>query len=58
MKKRFFVVAAVIVSSQLCTASHGQAQLVPTLREDTTGRSLDEVILTSNKYPKKQSESF
>ncbi len=44
MKKLFFVVAAVIIGSQL------QAQ-------DTTGTSMDEVILTANKYPKKQSET-
>ncbi len=51
MKRQFFVVAAVIISSQL------SAQLVPVIREDTTGNSLDEVILTANKYPKKQSET-
>ena len=44
MKRLFFVVAAVIIGSQL------QAQ-------DTTGTSMDEVILTANKYPKKQSET-
>jgi vitamin B12 transporter len=44
MKKHFFVVAAVIISSTL------QAQ-------DTTGSSLNEVILTANKYAKKQSET-
>ncbi len=43
MKKQFFVVAAVIIGSQL------QAQ------KDTT--SLGEVVLTANKYPKKQSET-
>lgn len=43
MKKQFFVVAALIFGSQL------QAQ------KDTT--SLDEVVLTANKYPKKQSET-
>ena len=41
--------AAVIISSQL------KAQLVPILREDTTHTSLDEVILTANKYPNKTS---
>lgn len=52
MKKKFFIVVAVIISSQL------QAQqLVPIIREDSTSRPLDEVILTSNKYPKKQSET-
>jgi vitamin B12 transporter len=45
MKKKIFIVAAVFFSSQL------QAQ------EDTTGKLLDEVLLTSNKYPKKQSET-
>ncbi len=44
MKKYFFVLAAVIISST------AQAQ-------DSTGTSLDEVILTANKYPKKQSET-
>ncbi len=44
MKKHFFVLAAVIISNQL------QAQ-------DSTGVSMDEVVLTANKYPKKQSET-
>lgn len=44
MKKHFFVLAAVIISTQL------QAQ-------DTTATSLDEVVLTTNKYPKKQSQT-
>jgi vitamin B12 transporter len=44
MKKHFFVLAAVIISSTV------QSQ-------DTTGTSLDEVILTANKYEKKQSET-
>jgi vitamin B12 transporter len=44
MKKLFFVLAAVIISSTV------QSQ-------DTTGTSLDEVILTANKYAKKQSET-
>jgi len=44
MKKHFFVVAAVIISSTL------QAQ-------DSTSASLDEVVLTASKYPKKQSET-
>ncbi len=42
MKKHFFVLAAVIISSTV------QSQ-------DTTGTSLDEVILTANKYPTKTS---
>jgi len=52
MKRKFFVVAAVIISSQL------QAQLVPTDRaenqEDSTYKSLNEVIITANKFPQKQ----
>lgn len=44
MKRKFFVVAAVIISSRL------QAQ-----KEDTTGRSMDEVVITANKYPNKTS---
>ncbi len=44
MKKKIFVVAAVIISS------HSFSQ------QDTT-KTLDEVILTANKYPKKQSET-
>ncbi len=45
MKRRFFVVAAIVIGSTL----HAQ--------EDSTGRVLDEVIMTSNKYPRKQSET-
>src|SRR5512138_640420 len=41
MKKKFFVVAAIIIGSQL----HAQ--------QDTT--SLDEVIITANKFPNKTS---
>jgi vitamin B12 transporter len=44
MKRQFFVLAAVIISST------AQAQ-------DSTGTSLDEVVLTANKYQKKQSET-
>ena len=43
MKRLFFVLAAVIFSTQL------RAQ------QDTT--SLGEVVVTTNKYPKKQSET-
>lgn len=42
MKKHFFVVAAVIISSSL------KAQ-------DTTGKVLDEAVVTANKYPNKTS---
>ena len=45
MKKRFFVVAAIIFSSQL----HAQ--------QDSIATPLDEVVLTANKYPRKQSET-
>jgi vitamin B12 transporter len=55
MKRKFFVVAAVIISSLLCTASRGQAQLVPALRKDSTTILLDEIVLTANKYPNKTS---
>ena len=51
MKKHFFVLAAVIISSQL------KAQFIPSIPGDTTGFSLDEVILSASKYPKKQSET-
>ena len=44
MKKHFFVLAAVIISTQL------QAQ-------DTTGKVLDEAVVTASKYSKKQSET-
>ena len=45
MKKRIFIAAAVIFSS------HAQAQT------DTTTKTLDEVIVTANKFPQKQSET-
>lgn len=47
MKRKFFVVAAVMISSLL------QAQTVPIHREDSTTTLLDEVVLTANKYPNK-----
>ena len=43
MKKRIFIAAAVIFSSNV------QAQ------QDTAGKILDEVIITANKFPQKQS---
>src|ERR1035437_7992268 len=43
MKKKIFIAAAVIFSSQ------AQAQ------QDTARKTLDEVIVTANKYPQKQS---
>jgi vitamin B12 transporter len=45
MKKKFFMVAAVIISCQLSAQQ----------QEDTTGRSMDEVVITANKYPNKTS---
>ncbi len=51
MKKKIFIVAAVIFSNHL------QAQkLVPTISGDTT-KNLDEVVITANKYPQKQSST-
>lgn len=44
MKKRFFIVAAVFISSQLSA-------------QDDTTKTLDEVVITANKYPQKQSET-
>ena len=45
MKKGIFIAAAVIFSNQL----HAQ--------KDTTSKTLDEVIVTANKFPQKQSET-
>jgi len=52
MKKKFFIVAAVMISSQL-----GAQQLVSILREDTSTRSLDEVVITATKSSVKQSQT-
>jgi vitamin B12 transporter len=43
MKKKFLIVAAAFIGSQL------------TAQEDTTVRTLDEVVITANKFPQKQS---
>ena len=51
MKKHFFVVAAVVCSSQLL------AQKTTTKQPDSTHQILDEVVVTANKYPTKQSET-
>ena len=48
MKKKFLIVAAAFIGSQL------SAQLVPTIREQDTSL-LDEVVITANKYPNKTS---
>jgi len=50
MKKHFLFVACAIFGSQL-TAQ----QLVPKLREDTTVKAMDELVITANKYPNKTS---
>ena len=50
MKKRIFIAAAVIFSSHL------HAQTVQSTN-DTTSKTLDEVIVTANKFPQKQSET-
>jgi len=51
MKKHFLVLAAVIFSNLLT------AQSIPDQRKDSTITSMDEVVLTANKYPQKQSET-
>jgi vitamin B12 transporter len=45
VKKQFFMVAAVLFASQV------QAQ------QDTASKSMDEVVITANKYPQKQSST-
>lgn len=50
MKKKNFVVAALIISSRLMAQDSQQAN-------DSLISSLDEVVLTSHKYSKKQSET-
>lgn len=50
MKKGIFIAAAVIFSNHL----HAQDLLV---QQDTTNKTLDEVIVTANKFPQKQSET-
>ncbi len=50
MKKGIFIAAAVIFSNHL------QAQESPAL-QDSTSKTLDEVIITANKFPQKQSET-
>lgn len=61
MKKKIFIVAAVIFSSQL----YGQA--IPSKKKDSVvviiddlsylSKTLDRVVITTNKYPKKQSQT-
>ncbi len=51
MKKKILLVAAVIISSQL------YAQLVPAIGEDSTKKTLDEVVITATKTPLKQSQT-
>ncbi|HYM93558.1 MAG TPA: TonB-dependent receptor plug domain-containing protein, partial [Chitinophagaceae bacterium] len=45
MKKKIFIVAAVLISSRTFA------------QQDTAGKTLDEIIFTANKYPEKQSET-
>jgi vitamin B12 transporter len=49
MKKKIFIVAAVIFSNQL------QAQQQPANTATDSTKNLDEVVVTANKYPQKQS---
>lgn len=52
MKKKFFIVAAVLFSNHL------QAQQRPHVQAaDSTVSNLDEVVITANKYPQKQSST-
>ncbi|MEQ1678392.1 MAG: TonB-dependent receptor [Chitinophagaceae bacterium] len=48
MNKHFFVVAAGVIGSLLCTTTYAQ---------DSSGVSLDEVVITANKYPNKTSST-
>ena len=43
MKKKIFVVAAVLIGSHLLA------------QEDTTSKTMDEVVITANKFPQKES---
>ena len=51
MKKKIFIVAAVIFSGQL------QAQKPAQVISGDTTKNLDEVVITANKYPQKQSST-
>ena len=51
MKKQFFVVAAVIISSQLSTFVNAQTVA------DSTTNFLQEVVVTANKFSKNQNET-
>lgn len=51
MKRQNFVVAALLISSRLIAQDASQQT------NDSSFTSLNEVVLTSNKYPKKQSET-
>lgn len=53
MKREIFIVAAGFIIS-----SHLHAQLAPTFQKDTiSAKSLEEVVVTANKYPRKQNET-
>jgi vitamin B12 transporter len=49
MKKKILIVAAFFIGSRLI------AQTVPASTEDSTSRIMDEVVITANKFPQKQS---
>ena len=49
MKMKIFIVAAVFTSSQL------SAQVLSTDSDDTASKIMDEVVITANKFPQKQS---
>lgn len=55
MKKKIFVVAAMITGSHLLTAFRGTAQVPDQKENDSSAKLLDEVVFTANKYPNKTS---
>jgi vitamin B12 transporter len=53
MKRKIFIVTAGFIIS-----SHVHAQLTPAFGEDSiTSKNLEEVVVTANKYPRKQNET-
>ncbi|MEO6611002.1 MAG: TonB-dependent receptor [Chitinophagaceae bacterium] len=59
MKKYFFVLAAVIISNQLCAQDSTRVAIrrVEPLSEGETAATLDNIVVTANKYPKNQNET-
>jgi vitamin B12 transporter len=51
MKKKIFVVAAVLIGSQIL------AQPVPGNQQDSVSKTMDEVVITANKFPQKESST-